>query len=86
MSSVIEPSGEGEPDPDEVGEGSIVCSDNAIVADALATLGKPDETLFANGGLRPAENLEDDDIREAREPGRIGEGIPGTCVRGTDPV
>lgn len=86
MPSVIEPSGDGDPDPEEVGEGKIVCSDRAVVADALAAPGKPDETLFPNGGLRPAENLEDDDIREALEPGRIGEGIPGTCVRGTDPV
>jgi len=83
MSSEIEPSGDGEADPDDVDEGSIVCSDNAMVADALAVL---DETLLPNGGIRPAENLEDDDILEAREPGRIGEGIPGIYARGTDPV
>lgn len=57
-----------------------------MVADALDVPGDPEEVLLPKGGMRPAENLEDDDIREAREPGRRGEGIPGACVCGIDPV
>jgi len=56
------------------------------VADALDVPGDPEEALLPKGGIRPAENLEDDEILEAREPGRSGEGIPGACARGMDPV
>ena len=56
------------------------------MADAFDVPGDPDEALLPKGGMRPAENLEEDDIREAREPGRNGEGIPGACGSGTDPV
>lgn len=56
------------------------------MADALVAPGDPDETLLPKGGIRPAENLEDDDIRDAREPGRNGDGVPGACACGMDPV
>ena len=52
-------------------------SDNAIVGAAFAALGEPNEEL-PRGGMRPTENLEVDDKRDAREPGRNGEGTTGT--------
>jgi hypothetical protein len=86
MPSDIEPSGDGETGLEDDGDDGMVCSVNAIVADAFVVPGDPDEPLLPNGGMRPAENLEDEEIREAREAGRSGEGIPGACVRGTEPV
>jgi hypothetical protein len=86
MPSDIEPSGDGEAGLEDEDDEGIVCSVKAIVADALAAPGDPEEPLLPNGGIRPAENLEDEDIREAREAERSGDGTPGTCVRGTDPV
>ena len=38
------------------------------------------------GIIRPAENLEDVDILDARDPGRKGEGKCVPAVRGTEPV
>lgn len=55
------------------------CSDKAVVATAFGAPGDPDVTL-PRGGIRPMENRDDVDIRDAREPGRSGEGIEGMCV------
>jgi hypothetical protein len=51
-------------------------SDNAVVGAAFAALGEPDEEL-PSGGMRPTENLEVVDKRDAREPGRNGDGTLG---------
>lgn len=82
--SDVEPSGGGEPGP-EVGECGRVCSDSAIVAEAFAS---PDETgPLPRGGIRPEENLEEVDIRDARDPGRSGDGmLPAAWVSGIDPA
>lgn len=85
MSSVMESCGEGvagrvkvspSADDGDRGSGGKGCSDNAIVGAALAAVGEPDETL-PRGGIRLTENLEDVDIRDARDPGRNGEGTLG---------
>ena len=71
--SVGDPCGEGFDDPLEKGirtddpedcELGIICSDNAVVAVAFAV---PDEPA---NGIRAVENFDDDDCREARDPGR----------------
>lgn len=87
--SDIDPSGEGVlgspkgfPSPDD-GEDTKGRSDSAVVGAALA-IGEPD-TTFPKAGTRPTENLEVDDIRDARDPGRSGEGTPGAWC-GADPV
>jgi hypothetical protein len=61
----MESSGDGEAGLEDEGDSGIVCSVNAMVAAALAVPGELDEPLPPNGGMRPAENLEDEDIREA---------------------
>ena len=53
--------------PDEEAE-EIACSDIAVVATAFAVPAAPK-------GMRPTENRDELETREAREPGRCGEGI-----------
>jgi hypothetical protein len=87
--SDIDPSGEGVlgrpkgfPSPED-GEEANGGSDKAIVGAALA-IGEPD-TAFPRAGIRFTEKREALDIRDAREPGRSGEGTPGAWC-GADPV
>lgn len=89
MPSDIDPSGEGVlgkpkgfPSPDD-GEEASGWSDRAIVGAAFAIVDP--ETAFPRAGSRFTENREVLDIRDAREPGRSGEGTPGTWC-GADPV
>lgn len=84
MPSEIDPSGDGVMgDPNGLansageGEETIRSSERAIVGAALAAFGDPDAAL-PKAGRRPTENLDVVDIREALEPGRKGEGNPGT--------
>ena len=44
------------------------------------------EEAVPNGGRRPTENLEEDDTRDARDPGLNGEDMLGPCPRGAGPV
>lgn len=68
----------GFPSPDDGGEGtSNGLSVNAVVGAAFA-IGVP-AVGFPNAGGRLTENLDVEDIRDAREPGRNGEGTPGMC-------
>jgi len=83
MFSVGEPCGEGledSPDwgllrdPPEEGELDKICSDNAVVAMALAVAAEPAK------GIRAEENFDDVDCRDAREPGRKVPEILGTGI------
>ncbi|THH12737.1 hypothetical protein EW146_g7406, partial [Bondarzewia mesenterica] len=77
MPSLEESAGDGVPDnsgPSRVpGE-----SDSAVVGAALDMLTALPVGVLPKGGIRPDEKREDVERREAREPGRKGEGAPGT--------
>lgn len=81
MPSDIDSSGDEEPNgllsPGEVEVGLVDCSsDNAVVGAALAV---PEEPAIApaNTGNRAPDNFDADDIRDARDPGRKGDGAEG---------
>lgn len=91
MPSEIDPSGDGVTgelngfdSPDEGEEDIMGCSDRAIVGAAFAALGEL-ATALPRAGRRPTENLDVEDSREARDPGRSGDGTPGRCGTGNDP-
>lgn len=82
--SDIDPSGDGVlespkgfPSPEEGEDDTSACSVSAVVGAAFG-IDEP-VTPPARGGTRPTENLEVADIRDAREPGRSGEGMTGAC-------
>lgn len=90
MPSDIDPSGDGAldspkafPSPEEGEDDTSACSVSAVVGAAF-DIGEP-VAPPARGGTRTTENLEVLDIREAREPGRSGDGITGACL-GADPL
>ena len=82
--SDIDPSGDGVlekpkgfPSPEEGEDDSSACSVRAVVGAAFGI--EEPVTPTARGGARLTENLEVTDIRDAREPGRSGEGMTGAC-------
>jgi cyclophilin family peptidyl-prolyl cis-trans isomerase len=82
--SDIDPSGDGVlespkgfPSPDEGEDETSGCSVSAVVGAAFGI--EEPLTPPTRGGTRPIENLEVVDMREAREPGRSGEGMTGAC-------
>jgi hypothetical protein len=80
--AVLPPSAEEEVDG---ADNSIWASDNAVVGPVFAAPGDTEEAL-PNGGRRPTENLEEDDTRDARDPGLNGDETLGPCPRGPGPV
>jgi len=60
----------------EDGEEATACSVNAVVADALDC----EPVTFAKTGMRPTENRDVVERRDAREPGRNGDGTPGALL------
>ena len=63
---------------------ATACSVKAVVADALGC----ETVTVAKTGIRPTENREVVERREAREPGRNGDGTLGTLLWlcGAEPV
>lgn len=74
-----EPCGDGGPLMVEYSCGGDIddksCSVRAVVATAFTEVGEAETD--ASGGSRTAENLEDEEPRDAREPGRSGDGMYG---------
>lgn len=74
-----EPCGDGGPPLAEYSCGGDIedksCSVRAVVATAFTAVGEAETD--ARGGSRAAENLEEEEPRDAREPGRSGDGICG---------
>jgi len=75
-----EPCGDGGPPLAEISRGGDIedklCSVIAVVAAAFTAAGEVEGD--ASVGSRAAENLEDEETRDAREPGRSGDGTCGT--------
>lgn len=65
-------------------EEATACSVKAVVADALDC----EAPTVAKTGMRPTENREVAERRDAREPGRNGDGTPGALLWlcGAEPV
>lgn len=80
--SDTEPCGDGGPPSAENSCGGDIedklCSVKAVVATAFTAAGEAETD--ASGGSRTAENLEDEEPRDAREPGRSGDGTYGAWV------
>lgn len=88
MSSEIESSGLGDAAPSNGGlsmNGSVIDgrSESAVVGDAFAVVAPDDATEPGNGG-RVAGKRDEKERREAREPGRSGEGRFGACAAGPE--
>jgi len=68
----------------EDGEEATACSLKAVVADALDS----EAVTVARTGMRPTENREVVERRDAREPGRNGDGTLGALLWpcGAEPV
>lgn len=82
--SDIDPSGDGVLEspkgfasPDEGEDETSGCSVSAVVGAAFGI--EEPLTPPTRDGTRPTENLEAVDMREAREPGRSGEGMTDAC-------
>lgn len=85
--SVKDPTGDGGPASDDVSwdvaiDDSNACSVSAVVAIAFTFAGEVDAA--ARVGNLAAENFDDVDPREAREPGRRGVGACGLWVCGVE--
>jgi hypothetical protein len=66
------------------GEGIECRSVRAVVAAAFAMAPEDEEEALPMSGIRPTENLDPAEPREARDPGRKGEERLGICC-GVDP-